>query len=126
MDAMIYCTSRKELTMRRTSSPSGIDLNLLIALEALLAEGSVTGAARRLGLSPSAVSRSLDRLRLAIEDPLLVRAGRGLAPTPRATALRDRVRALTHEVRAILGPAPGPIDIGALDRNFTIRANEGF
>ncbi len=54
------------------------DLNLLVTLDAVLAEGSVTGAARRMGLSPSAMSRSLARLRETTGDPLLVRAGRGL------------------------------------------------
>ncbi|MGQ3053767.1 MAG: helix-turn-helix domain-containing protein, partial [Roseateles sp.] len=60
------------------------DLNLLLTLDALLAEGSVAGAARRLRLSPSAMSRSLARLREATGDPLLVRAGRGLVASPRA------------------------------------------
>ncbi len=61
---------------------SAVDLNLLRALDALLAEGSVASAARRLGLSASAISRTLARLRAATGDPLLVRAGRGLAATP--------------------------------------------
>lgn len=71
-----------------------VDLNLLVALDVLLAEGSVTGAARRLGLSTSAMSRTLARLRAATGDPLLVRAGRELVPTPHATELRDRVHEL--------------------------------
>jgi DNA-binding transcriptional LysR family regulator len=71
-----------------------IDLNLLIALDALLAEGTVAGAARRLGLSASATSRTLARLRAATGDPLLVRAGRGMVPTPHATELHERVRDL--------------------------------
>lgn len=58
------------------------DFNLLITLDALLEEGSVAGAARRLGLSASAMSRALARLRETTGDPLLVRAGRGLIPTP--------------------------------------------
>jgi len=53
-----------------------VDLNLLTALDVLLTESSVTGAARRLGLSSSAVSRTLARLRASTGDPLLVRAGR--------------------------------------------------
>jgi DNA-binding transcriptional LysR family regulator len=105
---------------------SEADLNLLVALDALLAEGSVAGAARRLRLSPSAMSRTLARLRSATGDPLLVRAGRGLAPTPRAAALRDRVHALTRDAQAVLRPAADDLDIGALKRTFTIRANEGF
>lgn len=103
-----------------------IDLNLLPALDALLAEGSVTAAAQRLGLSASAMSRTLARLRSATGDPLLVRAGRGLAPTPRAIALRERVHALTREVRDVLSPHEGALDLATLERTFTIRANEGF
>lgn len=102
------------------------DLNLLGALDVLLTEGSVTNAARRLGLSSSAMSRTLTRLRSATGDPLLVRAGRGLVPTPRAMEIRDQVHALARDVRAVLGPQPGDIDIATIDRTFTIRAGEGF
>ncbi|WP_342628489.1 LysR family transcriptional regulator [Nguyenibacter vanlangensis] len=103
-----------------------IDLNLLPALDALLAEGSVTGAARRLGLSSSAMSRTLARLRSATGDPLLVRAGRGLVPTPHAAELRTRVHDMTRAVQAVLSPRTDRLDVATLDRTFTIRANEGF
>jgi DNA-binding transcriptional LysR family regulator len=103
-----------------------IDLNLLAALDMLLTEGSVTGAARRLGLSSSAMSRTLTRLRAATGDPLLVRAGRGLVPTPRAEELRDQVRALTRDVRDVLRPHSGHLDLAALERTFVIRASRGF
>src|ERR1700733_2710482 len=103
-----------------------IDLNLLIALDALLAEGSVVGAARRLGLSASAMSRTLTRLRAATGDPLLVRAGRGMVPTPHATELRERVRDLARDARAALRPAVASLDLAKLKRSFTIRSNEGF
>jgi DNA-binding transcriptional LysR family regulator len=103
-----------------------VDMNLLAALDALLADGSVTGAARRLGLSSSAMSRTLARLRTATGDPLLVRAGRGLVPTPRATELRDRVHQLTHDVRTALSPHAGHLDVASLQQTFTIRAGEGF
>lgn len=102
------------------------DLSLLPALDALLTEASVVRAARRLGLSPSAMSRTLDRLRAATGDPLLVRAGRGLVLTPHAEALRDRVRRATGEAIAVLRPDEAAFDPGALDRTFAIRANEGF
>ena len=102
------------------------DLNLLTALDALLSEGSVAGAARRLRLSPSAMSRTLSRLRSATGDPLLVRAGRGLVPTPHADALRERVSGLAQEVRAVLRPTEAAMDIATLERSFTVRANEGF
>ena len=101
-------------------------MNLLAALDALLAEGSVTGAARRLGLSSSAMSRTLARLRSATGDPLLVRAGRGLVPTPRAAELRDQVHELTRDVRTVLSPRTILLDLASLERTFTIRANEGF
>src|ERR1700712_1712485 len=103
-----------------------IDLNLLGALDALLTEESVVGAARSLGLSSSAMSRTLARLRAATGDPLLVRAGRRLVPTPRATALREQVHALARDVRTVLSPHIDDLDITTLDRTFTVRANEGF
>ncbi|WP_292072003.1 LysR family transcriptional regulator [Brevundimonas sp. UBA7534] len=103
-----------------------VDLNLLRALDVLLTDGSVTGAARRLGLSASAMSRTLARLRAATGDPLLVRAGRGLVPTPRALDMRDRVHALARDVREVLRPDPGQMDLFTLERTFTIRAGEGF
>jgi DNA-binding transcriptional LysR family regulator len=101
------------------------DLNLLATLDVLLAEGSVVRAAQRLRLSPSAMSRALARLRAATGDPLLVRAGRGLVPTPRALALREPVGRLVEEVEAVLRPAERP-DLTRLERTFTVRASEGF
>ena len=101
-------------------------MNLLIALDALLTERSVTGAARRLGLSPSAVSRSLARLRLVTGDPLLVQAGRNLVPTPYAEQLGAHVHALTRDAQAVLRPAAIRLDLASLHRTFTIRAGEGF
>ncbi len=102
------------------------DLNLLTALDALLAEGSVVGAAQRLRLSSSAMSRTLARLREATGDPLLVRAGRGLVRTPRATELRERVRDLVQDAQTVLRPAVASLDLAELKRSFTIRSNEGF
>jgi DNA-binding transcriptional LysR family regulator len=101
------------------------DFNLLIALDVLLAEGNVARAARRLGLSASAMSRALARLREVTGDPLLVRAGRGLAPTPRALELRARTGALVEEAKTVLGPA-APLDLGKLERTFTLRTSDGF
>ncbi len=101
------------------------DLNLLVTLDVLLREGSVAGAARRLRLSPSAMSRALARLREATGDPLLVRAGRALVPTPRALALQERVARLVEEGTAALRPAAAP-DLRQLTRTFTLRTSEGF
>lgn len=101
------------------------DLNLLITLDAVLAEGSVARAAARLHLSPSAMSRALARLRETTGDPLLVRAGRGLVPTPRAIELRAQVGQLVHDAKAILRPA-NELDLTQLVRTFTLRTREGF
>ena len=101
------------------------DLNLLLTLHVLLAEGNVARAAERLRLSPSAMSRSLARLRKTTGDPLLVRAGRGLVPTPRALELRERVGPLVDEVQAVLRPA-ARLDLGQLVRTFTLRTSDGF
>lgn len=101
------------------------DLNLLVTLEVLLAEGNVARAARRLRLSPSAMSRALARLRETMGDPLLVRAGRGLVPTPRAVELRERVGQLVQDAEAVLRPAEKP-NLAELVRTFTLRNSEGF
>ncbi len=109
----------------RSHSLARPDLNLLFTLDVLLAEGSVASAARRLHLSPSAMSRALARLREATGDPLLVRAGRGLVASPRALELSDSISQLVHDAEAALRPA-GKLDLGQLDRTFTLRASEGF
>jgi DNA-binding transcriptional LysR family regulator len=126
-DAMVErysCAGRHLIAERKQPMPT-YDLNLLIALHALLSEGSVTGAARRLRLSASAMSRTLGRIRETFGDPILVRAGRSLVPTPRATELRERVSFLIEESQAVLRNKSA-LDLSALDRIFTIRANEGF
>lgn len=102
------------------------DLNLLVALDALLAGGSVIGAARRLGSSASAMSRTLTRLRAATGDPLLVRAGRHMVLTPYAEAIRERTSHALHDARAVLQPAGTALDLSTLQRTFVIRANDGF
>ena len=101
------------------------DLNLLVTLDVLLAEGSVAAAARRLRLSPSAMSRALARLRETTGDPLLVRAGRGLVPTPRALKLRERVSQLVKDAEAALRPAE-KLNLRQLVRTLTLRTSEGF
>ena len=102
-----------------------LDFNLLITLDAVLAEGSVARAAKRLRLSPSAMSRALARLRETTGDPLLVRAGRGLVPTPRAIELRDRVSQLVRDGQEMLRPAE-TLNLKSLVRTFTLRTSEGF
>ncbi|MFC6982316.1 LysR family transcriptional regulator [Streptomyces cirratus] len=100
-----------------------LDLNLLVALDALLEEESVTGAAARLHVSAPAMSRTLGRIRTVLGDPVLVRAGRQLVPTPRAVELRPGVRALVHQARALLVPEP-VTDPARLTREFTVQATE--
>jgi len=104
---------------------SGPDLNLLVVLDVLLEEGSVARAARRLRLSPSAMSRALARLRETTGDPLLVRAGRGLVATPRAIELRETVGALVQQAQAVLRPVDA-LDLSTLERTFTLRTADGF
>ncbi len=101
------------------------DLNLLVTLDVLLSEGSVAGAARRLHLSPSAMSRALARLREVTGDPLLVRAGRRLVSTPRAIELKAQVGPLVEGARAVLRPAEA-LNLTTLRRRFTLRTSEGF
>ncbi len=101
------------------------DLNLLVTLDVLLAEGSVARAARRLQLSSSAMSRALARLRETTGDPLLVRAGRGLVPTPRALELREQVVQLVQDAESVLRPAE-QLNLKQIVRKFTIRTSEGF
>ncbi|HCH40061.1 MAG TPA: LysR family transcriptional regulator, partial [Enterobacter sp.] len=102
------------------------DFNLLVALDILLAEASVAGAARRLNLSASAMSRTLNRLREVTGDPILVRAGRNMVLTPWAEASRDRARNAVQEARAVLQPSMETLRLESLARLFTIRANDGF
>lgn len=102
-----------------------LDLNLLTALDALLDEESVTGAADRLHLSAPAMSRTLGRIRQATGDQILVRAGRVMRPTPRAIALRDEVRALVLRSAAVLTPER-ELHLDVLKRVFTIQAHDAL
>jgi DNA-binding transcriptional LysR family regulator len=100
-----------------------LDLNLLTALDALLEEGSVGGAARRLHLSEPATSRALGRIRSALGDPVLVRTGRTMVLTPRAEAMRGEVHALVERAQALF-TAPGAPDPAGLERTFSILAED--
>ncbi|MGG4604080.1 LysR family transcriptional regulator [Paenalcaligenes sp. Me131] len=101
------------------------DLNLLHALDALLEEGSVIGAARRMNLSPPAMSRTLGRIRDTLGDPVFVQAGRKLVPTPRALELREQVSAAVKQASQLLSSATD-VDLKTLDRRFNVRANDMF
>lgn len=111
--------------MHDTHPIGGLDLNLLWALDALLATSSVTQAARRLGLTQSATSRALGRLRLALRDELLVRMGRGMALTPHAEALRPHVQRLLGEARYVLSER-ARFSPGDSSRVFRVAAADFF
>ena len=99
-------------------SLAALDLNLLLMLDTVLAERSVARAARRLHVTPSAVSNALARLRAALDDPLFIRSGRGVVPTPRAAALAPALaRALRDLDQAVHGDR---FDPRTTDREFTL------
>ncbi|MFE6776229.1 LysR family transcriptional regulator [Streptomyces sp. NPDC057702] len=102
-----------------------LDLNLLTALDALLEEGSVTGAADRLQLTAPAVSRALGRLRRVTGDQILVRTGRTMTLTPRALAMRAEVHRLVQQAHAVLAPDP-ELELGTLERTFTLQAHDAI
>ncbi|MEU3461164.1 LysR family transcriptional regulator [Streptomyces sp. NPDC006733] len=102
-----------------------LDLNLLTALDALLEEGSVAGAAARLHVTSPAMSRTLGRLRKATGDQILVRTGRSMVPTTRALALRAPVHALVQQAHHLLS-AQEELDLAALERVFTVRWHDAL
>ncbi len=102
---------------------SAIDLNLLPYLHALLEEGSVSAAAKSVGLSPTAMSHALARLRVLLEDDLLVRSGRSMVLTERAESLRGRVQKTIEDVRATMRPL-GPLEPSRLERLFRVRTSD--
>ncbi len=102
-----------------------LDLNLLRVFDALMDTGSVAQAAVRLNLSAPATSRALSRLRRAMNDPILVRAGRGLVPTPFAQRTAGSVKALLDAAdRLQAGPADS--DPRSWRRTFAIRLNDAL
>jgi DNA-binding transcriptional LysR family regulator len=96
-----------------------VDLNLLPVLDALLRHRSVTLAAREMAMSQSAVSTALGRLRSALGDPLLVRTGRGMLPTPRASQLSESVAGILDKVRDEVLSARGFV-ASESERTFTL------
>ncbi|MGA7050535.1 MAG: LysR family transcriptional regulator, partial [Mycobacterium sp.] len=102
-----------------------LDLNLLRVFDSLMDTGSVSGAAARLHLSVPATSRALGRLRQAMDDPILVRAGRGLVPTPFALRTAGRVRALLEGSAELLMDTSDS-DPQSWRRSFAVRINDGL
>lgn len=99
------------------------DLALLVSLDALLQEASVTNAARRVGLSTPAMSHALARIRQRLGDPILVRSGRGMLLTPRAVALKPRVHHVVTEAEHALEPDK-PFVPREISRTFVVHATD--
>src|SRR3954468_17089879 len=97
---------------------NSLDLNLLVALDALLREANVSRAAMRIGLSQPATSHALQRLRDLIGDPLLVRTGARMELTPRAQALRGPLVQALDQVRALF--IPDDFDAARSERQFRL------
>ncbi len=98
---------------------SGFDFNLLVVFDAVLAEGSISRAAERLGLSQPAVSNAVARLRQATGDRLFVRLGQGVAPTPYAQRIAGPLRQALASIRAALSEDQG-FDPAASERSFVL------
>lgn len=101
---------------------TSVNLNLFVAFDALLAERNVTRAARRLGLTQSAVSNALRQLRVVFDDPLFLRRSAGVEPTPRALALAEPVRRGLAAFGAALAPAV--FDPRSAERTFVLAASD--
>jgi DNA-binding transcriptional LysR family regulator len=111
------------MTAGATVSLDDFDLNLLRVLDALLDERQVSAAARRLGVSQPAMSSALGRLRKALNDPLLTRAGQKMSLTPLAVELQPRVRRALDDIGSALQAATS-FDLGTTDRVFRIGADD--
>ena len=110
MDAMLLID---HVNLRR------LDLNLLIAFDALLAEGNVTRAAERVGIGQPSMSHALGRLRDLLKDELFVRAPEGVRPTPRALALAGPIRVALSAIQEMLLQGQG-FDPAAAERTFVL------
>ncbi len=107
----------------RRASFRALDLNLFVMLDALLDERSVTGAAKRLGVTQSAVSHALGRLREHFGDPLLVRTSEGMTPTLRASELREPLRRGLETIREAT-QREAHFDPSTAARTFTIATTD--
>lgn len=102
-----------------------MDLNLLVTLDALLQENSVVGAAKRLFLTPPAVSRALSRIRELTGDDILVRSGRSMTPTPYALSIRAEVHELVRQGKRVLKPGR-ELDLATLQVDYAIRGHDAL
>jgi LysR family transcriptional activator for leuABCD operon len=105
---------------------SRLDLNLLSVFDAVMAERSLTKAGRRLGITQSAVSHALSRLRDVTGDPLFERTGRGVRPTARATEMASVVRSSLDQLRATLRARPIAFSCDSAVRRFRIDLPAGL
>jgi DNA-binding transcriptional LysR family regulator len=104
-------------------NPRAFDVQLLLVFDALLTERHVTNAARRLGLSQSAVSHALQRLRAHFDDPILVRTTKGMQPTARALELAEPVRDALRQVETVFSSKPNFVPYESEER-FVIRIGD--
>jgi DNA-binding transcriptional LysR family regulator len=111
------------ITIMQAPNLEGLDLNLLVALRALLAERHVTRAAARVGLSQPAMSHALARLRDLLGDPLLVRTPGGMQPTARAEAMAVPLERALEDVARLLA-SPAPFEAARSTRKFRIATND--
>ena len=100
-----------------------LDLNLLLVLDTVLAERSVARAAKRLHVTPSAISNGLAKLRVALADPLVTREGRGIVPTPRAAELQPSLARAIAELERVV--THGAFDPATCSRRFTLAMADG-
>jgi DNA-binding transcriptional LysR family regulator len=124
--ALIPCTKRHVSTGHARIRHARTRLEFTHRARRIACRWQRGGCCASTGLSASAMSRTLTRLREATGDPLLVRAGRRMVLTPHAEALRQRTQYAVHEARAVLRPSTTEPDFSTLQRTFTIRANDGF
>ena len=100
-----------------------VDLNLMVYLDVLLREGSVTKSAQQLGITQPAMSNGLKRLRDLFNDPLLVRTSEGMTPTERALELQPLIRKALNELEAAL-QTQGEFDASSSHRVFRIMVSD--
>jgi DNA-binding transcriptional LysR family regulator len=115
---LTFFQSIADMIYIRSMNLTSLDLNLLVALDALLKEASVSRAAMRIGLSQPAASHALQRLRDLIGDPLLVRSGARMELTPRAQALRGPLAQALDQVRGLF--IPDEFDAARSERHFRL------
>ena len=105
-------------------SLAAVNLNLLVALDALLATQSVSQAAQRLGVTQSAMSHTLRQLRALFDDPLLVRSGRSMVPTPRAEGIARELQQALAQLEAVVARRGG-FDPARYEGTFSIATQDG-